>query len=1043
MGNYNPDAPQILGNEWVGIRDENLTFSPAVNAVEMGHGFTLATSRQIGDGRFYINDWPPGSAAGQVYMVSVYPQGQEDNSGPVQRVIIPCNSGGITGGNLNYYGTATTLAEAFEDPSDGSGLSLASTFGGGSNYFRAFFATSQYQNQLTGKRILGVNVLYALAGDIEDSDFSISLALDAASTSSVLYGDTEDGTLYGNSTSASVLTSAQPTQISRMPMGEINPLWSTALGASTTERQPWDYTGLARFEASSANRISVTGAIGTAASASLSFFITMEYVALEILYCEERRVAVGARSFGYSATWPTRHRPYVMGVNTVPMRNISQVANPVLAAGAYTAVLSSADQGIFHSANNVPVTSTKYPVINALRELYAIPPHPGLQINLPFPKTPAIVGRTFTSETTHVLPQLSLHTTGGAVLTEPHVYGRQAAAPVWSGAVATQGIINSAYGSSPTNYPQVRFWARRFGDTTQPLVFKTQSGAPVITANITVADFDLLPEILDGWKEVNLTFAAGSPTPSFTAGGTATTYEWSSAAETVGNRWEVLGVTAPAISGVPGNLLQTVPTGQVLDSATYGGATAFMAWLQPNSGATASDTTTDASVLFSQAMPVVTGLALTTASQAVSGIGMQCADPRGLAPQLLSNPAFALSTGWTGNGGAAITYDPTWSYSPYQSGKVTPNGIGAVSYIESGQFAVTVGTVYAGSAWVYSTAGYADTGIGINWFDSVGGYLSTTTVTQASIASKWTLLQSTFTAPALAAFGSFNVQQGSTPAAGNVMWVDEASVRLNSLPSATGGISLPPACIPTGISFNRASWTSYASQYGASSATVTGFGYYELQRSDTIDTDWATIAQISTVASTSFYDYEPRVGVLSSYRIRGCDLYGFCGSWSSTVTNTILAPGVAGVGDGNGTLIFTANERQDGSINLAYTENWETNNPEHQFEFPEAGNVKLQEFYDRDYVTAFRPTERGGERFDATLLVQNAAVAAPVLENVFGSLRDMAWDTVTQICVRNELGDRWFATVIVPDGRVKRNRKLQLVKVQVIEVSDTPCVVEL
>lgn len=876
MGNYNPDAPQILGNEWVGIRDENLTFSPAVNAVEMGHGFTLATSRQIGDGRFYINDWPPGSAAGQVYMVSVYPQGTEDQSGPVRRVIIPCNSGGITGGNLNYYGTATTLAQAFEDPSDSSGLSLASTFGGGANYFRAYFATSQYQNQLSGKRILSVNVLYALAGDIEDSDFSMSIATDGSSNF-VQYGDTSDGTIYGNSTSASVLTSATPTQISRMPMGEINPLWSTALGAGTTERQPWNYTGLARMEASSANRIAVVGEIGTAASASLSYFITMEYLALEILYCEEQRVAVGARSFGYSAANTTRHLPYVMGTNIVPMRNISQVANPVLAAGAYTAVLSSADQGTLHTATDVTVGSTKYPVINALRELYAIPPHPGVQVNLPFPKTPVIVGRTFTSETTHVLPQLSLHTTGGTVLTEPHVYGRQAAAPVWSGALATQGIINSAYGTTPTSYPQVRFWARRFGDTTQPLVFKTQSGAPIITANITVADFDLLPEILDGWKEVNLTFAAGSPTPSFTAGGTATTYEWSSAAETVGNRWEVLGVTAPAISGVPGNLLQTVPTAQVLDSATYGGATGFMAWLQPNSGATASDTTSDASVLFSQGMPVVSGLGIALSSQAVSGIGLNC--------------------------------------------------------------------------------------------------------------------------------------------------------------------GLPPGCIPTGIGFHTVTWTSFSGLYGPSSATVTGFGYYELQRSDTID-DWATIAQLSDVAATTFYDYEPRVGILSSYRIRGCDLYGFCGDWSSTVTATLPSPGVYGV-DGNGVLIFTANEQQDGALNLAYTQQWETNKPEEQFEFPEAGYVKLQEFYGRDFVTAFRPTERGGERFDATLLVQAAAVSAPVLENVFHSLRDMAWADVTQICVRNELGDRWFATVLVPEGRVKRNRRLQLVRVQIIEVADTPCVVEL
>lgn len=1038
MGTYNPAAPQDLGMEWVGIRDENLEFSPAVNALELGYGFTLATARQVGDGRFYINDWPPGAAAGQVYMVSVYPQGQEDNSGPVRRVVIPCNSGGITGGNMNFYGTATTLAEAFEDPSDSSGLSLAATFGGGSNYFRAFFATSQYQNELSGKRILGVNLLYALAGEIEDVELDFILTLDDSTNHSVLYGSTENGTLYGNSTAASALTSATPTQISRMPMGEINPLWSTASGANTTERQPWNYTGLARMEASSANRISIRGDIGTASSASFSFFITLEYMALEILYCEEQRVAVGARSFGYSASNPTRHRPYVMGVNTVPMRNISQVANPVLPAASYTAVLSSADQGTFQPVSDVLAGATKTPVLNALRELYAIPPHPGIQINLPFPKTPNIVGRVFTSEVSHVIPHMSLHATGGSVLTEIHPYGRQIAAPVYGSIVARQGVINAAYGATPTNYPQVRFWARRFGDTTVALNLHNQSGLPAQSASITVADFDALPEILDGWKEVNLTFTG--PTPSFTAAGTATTYEWSASGENIGNRWEILGATSLAISGIPGNLIQTVPSGQVLDAATYGGTTAFAGWLQPNGSAVASDTTSDISIIFAQNMPTVANLALTTASQSVSGIGMSCADPRAVAPVINANSDFNASTGWTAFNGATLAYDPTWSYSPYQSAKVTPDGVGVTPLILSDDFSVAGGTSYTAAAWLYSAAGNANTGIGFNWFEADGNYITSDTYFQGIVAGKWTLIQSAFTTPANAAIGSMYVLEGSTPAASAVFWVDEATIRLTTPESASGGLNIPPACIPTGISFHRVTWTSYATQYGASSAPVTGFGYYELQRMDTIDTDWQTIMQATDVGRTSFLDYEPRVGVQSSYRIRGCDAYEFCGPWSSTVSSTLLAPGIAGT-DGNGVLIFTSNERQDGSINLAYTEQWNST-PETQFDFPEAGNVKLQEWYNHDFVTAFRPLERGGERFEAVLLVQAAAVSAPVLEGVFNSLRDMAWDTVQYICVRNELGDRWWATVLVPDGRVRRNRRLQLARVQVIEVSDTPCVAE-
>lgn len=872
MGNYNPHAPQNLGNEWVGIREEDLTFSPAVNAVEIGHSFTLATPRQIGDARFYINDWPPGNAIGQTFMAAVYPKGQEDNAGPVQRVVIPCNAGGITGGGINYYGGAATLATAFADPSDGTGVSIAYV-SGTSSYVRAYFAVSQYSNHLTGKRILGVNVLYALSattGEIIDTDMVMMIANNAFR--GAIYADSEDGTLYGSPEPEFLFTAKNPQQVSRMMTGEINPLWSTTLSPnSTSERQPWDYTGLARFEITASTPQSVYIGMGTNPSSTFTPFVVFDYLALEVFYCEERRLAIGARSFGYDSSNPAKYRTYAIGANTIPMRNASQVINPVLPAADYTVVLSSADQGTFRETVGNIVGATKTPTLNALRELYSITPHPGIEIDLPFPKVPAIVGRTFASETTHVLPQISLHTTGGTPLTEPHAYGRQIPAPVYGSIYVQQYVQASNFAT--TYYPQVRFWARRFGDTTIPLTFHHWTN-PAFSASITPTAFDALPEILDGWKEVDLTF---SPSPSFIGGpASAELYQWDATGENIGNRWEILAVSAPAISGVPGNLLATAPSAQQLDTVTYAGALDLL-WANPRFGTTVtSDPWSDASLIFAQNMPTVSGFALTLSSQSVSGIGLNC--------------------------------------------------------------------------------------------------------------------------------------------------------------------GLPPGCIPSGIPFHTLNWVSLSS-YGAASAPVTGFGYYDIQRMDTIDTDWATIAQATSVATTSFRDYEPRVGILSSYRIRACDSYGFCGPWSSTITGTLPSPGVYGV-DGNGVLIFTCNERQTGSINLAYTQNWESNGPEEQFDFPESKNVKLQEFYNQDFVTAFRPLERGGERFEATLLVQAAAVSAPVLENVFHSLRDMAWDTVTQICVRNELGDRWFATVIVPDGTVKRNRRMQLARIQVVEVADTPCVVD-
>lgn len=866
MGNYNPGASQFLGNEWVGIRDEDLTFSPAVNAVEQGHGFTLASTKQVGQARFYISDVPGASVTQQAWSASIYPRGYEDKSGPIQRLIIPCTSGGITGDAVIDGGG--TVAQALFDPSDARSISFLAD---GVAELQLFFGVGQYVNGLLGKRILGVNLLHRITGiEFPDEDFLRCYITRSPniSNSSVYFG-----TMVGVISQGDSFTPPPP-QIDRKAFGEINHHWTTAAPTTTSDRMPWISSQLERFEASAASRLRVY--ITPSSSTSI---ITLHYAALEVILCEEQRVGVGIKLFGEDSSFASASTPYVAETNIITIRDTStQAISPILTSGDYTVVVSAPNSGDFVGDGNVYAAQLALPKLNALRELYAIDPHPGLQVNLPFPVTDTILGRTFTSETTHVLPQLSLHTTGGVALTEPHVYGKQAVAPIYSGGLATQGIINSAYGASVTNYPYVRFWARRYGNTTQPLVFKTQSGFPIISSQITVDEFDELPEIVDGWREVNLTFTGGF-TPSFTADGTATTYEWSSSSEDKGSRWEVLGVTSIALSGIPGNLLllQTVPTAQVLDSATYGGATGFFTWKTLTSGAPAADTTSDASVIFSQGMPAVSGFAINLSSQAVSGIGQNC--------------------------------------------------------------------------------------------------------------------------------------------------------------------SLTPECIPTDIMYHTTSWTSLSSAYGPSAAPITGFGYYEVQRMDTIDTDWATIAQISSVDTTSFLDYESRVGILSSYRIRACDAYGFCGDWADTVTATLISPGISGT-DGTGVLIFTSNERQDGSINLAYTQTWESN-PEESFTFPEAGAVTLREFYGYDFATAFRPLERGGERFETTLLIQAAAVSAPVLENVFGSLRDMAWDTVSQICVRNELGDRWFATVIVPDGRVKRNRRLQLARIQVIEVSDTPIAVEL
>jgi hypothetical protein len=54
----------------------------------------------------------------------------------------------------------------------------------------------------------------------------------------------------------------------------------------------------------------------------------------------------------------------------------------------------------------------------------------------------------------------------------------------------------------------------------------------------------------------------------------------------------------------------------------------------------------------------------------------------------------------------------------------------------------------------------------------------------------------------------------------------------------------------------------------------------------------------------------------------------------------------------------------------------------------------------------------------------------------------MAWDDVSYVCVRDEEGNRWFASINVPNGVVRNRRRLYVATVQIVEVTDTPSPVD-
>jgi hypothetical protein len=883
MGDYNPYSPHILGEELVPIRNEDMTFSLASDLLEIGTGFTLAQSRQIREARFYTNTPPPSEEFGQQIMATIYAQGAENATGPVRRVIIPCNGAAATGVGITWStGSINDAASILSDPTNNQSVSIDPGFGSADKQVSLFFATSSYANLLTGKRILAINALLTMT--YSTTELSDLLAIiPSLGQIGIVCGS--GVTQYAYFTPAVGIVSMNlPTSSTNLPdftkihLGEINQLWQTPASTCSPERLPWRYTELARFEPTTAapNRYGLNFFwVGFDAVLPLTVdqgAFSVSYAALEVIFCEENRTLYGNKGFGSSAAAVTAApflQPYVRGANIVAMRDTSFNATPSLPAGAYDLMISNPDVGDFSYVTTGsgigPSTgpANQFPLINGFRYLYSLPHHVGVEVT----KTQA-VDKVFSAEESIVIPQVSLHATGtGAPLTEVQVYGRQIAGQVYGTITVTQEISDSSAGGV-FSFPQVRFYARRFGDTNVTLTFDS----PTITGvgksvTITPTEFDALDgPIIDGWKEVTLRFASA---PSMGAG-TNPQWRWSASGLGAGDRWEIMGIQAPALSGTPGNLLNTVPSAQLLDSATYGGSTINMGWLSPTVTVTTDDTSADAVVLFAQDLPAVTGLATSILTQTLTGIGQDC---------------------------------------------------------------------------------------GLN-----------------------------------------------------------------------------PVSIPTGMQYVRVAWSPTSNNL----TSPDWFGFYELQRMDTVTTDWQTIMQCSSPTISGFSDFEARPGIVSSYRIRAVDLYDFANSWSSTVTATLTAPGatIGSLGDGH-LLLFSSNSDQTGALNLAYCSVWTGGSVDEDFSFPEAGDVTFQKMYNKDFVTAFHPTERGGDQFGRTVLVQAAAIAPETLAD-FTSLRDMAWADVPFICVRDEDGNRWFANVRVPSAKVQLNRSIYMAGVDIVEVTSTP-----
>lgn len=592
MANYNPHAPSIVGNEWVPIRQEN--YQPD-EITERGYQFTLDHGTIIVSGSNSIASVPPALSTNKIMLNSVYLAGTEDQTGPIQQVIIPVDGVTVTGGGVSAF-----VADFLTPTDDNSALLNNLSLGQG---IGLSFNVAGFTNELSGKRILNVELLYTANGEPSDlAQMRVDIGRAAAS------GPNAQTFAYQQGLEGAPFT-VPNTRIATVQFKDVTPWWNNAIsptrGTLPLEVFPWRYTELALLDATaSPSNAKLQVSIFWVDSVNSISSIFINYAALRVTYCEEKRVLYGARMPAVFDALPDsvmRHRFTDTSFNMPP-----NAVNP----GTYvvTSTFRSLSNEVIDSQLGEDTTTPWS--LYASRQLYRLPTLPGIQVN-----STDVLGTEFTSEPVDVIPQTMMYT-AGAIVTGSHAYGKQIAVPVYAATSPTSQIINGLVpGPIPGSngvFSQVRFYARRFGNSSLLTVHQFPT-TPVLAA-ISAGEFDMLPEIVDGWKEVTLPLS-----PFFTFTSDLQAMSWSSAGS-AGDRWEILGSNGPSLAaGAFANTGASYMTG----SGTPSSVTLF--WKQPNGSAVASDPFSDATMIFSKAPPIVTGAALDTCVIAVSGIGQGCA----------------------------------------------------------------------------------------------------------------------------------------------------------------------------------------------------------------------------------------------------------------------------------------------------------------------------------------------------------------------------------------------------------------------------------
>lgn len=170
-----------------------------------------------------------------------------------------------------------------------------------------------------------------------------------------------------------------------------------------------------------------------------------------------------------------------------------------------------------------------------------------------------------------------------------------------------------------------------------------------------------------------------------------------------------------------------------------------------------------------------------------------------------SNPTFESGTSpWTVTGGT-LTQSNAQVHGGYtESGLITPDGVTATVYAQSEQIQVTPGHWYQAQGWLFSPTGYSNVSLSVNWFDSTGAYLSTSSNTVSLTAATWTQQVNNFQAPDGTAYATLVPTEGGTPSAADLLYLSYLTLT-NPDPSSLPSVAVvdyenTEAWGPTGVS---------------------------------------------------------------------------------------------------------------------------------------------------------------------------------------------------------------------------------------------------